>query len=441
MPEEKNSPQNTEAQVSLELSNAKSLITSGKHVAKVANNRVKLVVVGSLLFITVGTFVFPLWWWYFLARGGFLTSYLWYSGISYIFASSLIPFLTICMILYLEPIVLKQGMLNSLLEKWFNRLTKYIYEKDRYIVFVLVVFLIINLITLDDRSKELRKRFEDGIAAQQSTVQSPLQKPSRFIFLYEKVVNSLYKQREDDVAVSKVTEEFQASKGIKGEVQISEIIKTDAEKSEVERRITEYQATEKTPEQQIKDLIDYLYKLNLLPTFGFSPLQRDYVSRYPSAPSGYYPESQFYGAGYGERSDSDKVDEAVQTLENYGLSVEQEKLARLRNRLLSKEIQKMESSLRNLQGQVLIIGDWLIEAQNDFYIFRQPFIERASDSPFCEFKLSKSAIVPESKSIILDAVNSSASREIKLGIFGSVTSRTTGQPSKVSLDPIAVYIP
>jgi len=261
------------------------------------------------------------------------------------------------------------------------------------------------------------------------------------------VIDSLYKQREGDLTIAKLTEENQESTGIKTEGQLRDFLKAGTEQSEVLRKVIEYQAIKKTPEQQLKDLIGYLFDKGELPTYGLTATPR-YVpnyygfSNYGSQPYSRYPADPYY-LSYPTREgpENERLDGAIQLIENYGLSVNPEKLERIRSRLLSKEIQNMESGLRTIQGEVLVVGNWLIESQDDFYVFRKSFIERVSDSPFCEFKLYKAAIIPESKSIISDAAISGKNNEIKLGIFGSVTSSLSDQSTKVSLDPIAVYLP
>jgi hypothetical protein len=411
---------------SIESSGDEALLESG-------NKRVKLIIVGSLLFVVIGSFVFPAWWWGFLFESGFSTSRYWYRGIGSICQTFLIPFLAVCTFLYLEPIALKKRMIGSLLKKRFNELCDFIFEKDRYIILFLIAILVISLITLNARSLSYRRDYERRTMIQRDTIETPLEQPSRFIFLSTKVIDSLFKQLEDSLAVAKVTEEFQASRNLKGEIEFSDVVKTGAEKNEAQKRITEYQANKKTPEQQIKDLVGYLHKTNSLPSYGLSPYPRastvtDYIA----------------GDGTGripKKSENEEIDDAIQLLERHDLFVDQEKLKRLRSRLLAEEIQTLESGLRTIQGQILVDGNWSIQLKNDFYIFRKSFVEKVSDSPICEFKLPKSAIIAESKSVVDDALSSSKGANIKIGIFGSVTSSVPGSLGKVTLDPIAVYLP
>jgi hypothetical protein len=415
MPDDTLSPQNAESQ------------TSPQPLPEAENYRIKLIIIGSLLFVAIGSFIFPAWWWYFLFEGGFASNEIWYWGISYICRVFLLPLLVICTFLYLEPILLKQESIGLLVKKWSNRVESFVSKRDRYIVLFLIAVLAVSLITLDVRSKSSRLGYTTRLPSRQNITEVPLERPSRFIFLSEKVITSLYKQREGDLAIAKVTEEVQASKNLKGEVKLAEVLKTDAEKSEAEKKITEYQATRKSPEQQLKDLVGFLYKGGAIPVYGQSRSVKS-VSEETSRSSV-------------EKSENQKLEDALKFLERYDLSVDQEKLERLRSRLLAREIQNLESSLREVQGQILVIGNWLISFKDDSYIFSRSFIEKVLDSPICEFKLPKGTIIPESKSIINNVMSSDKNRVIKLGIFGSVTSGVTGGSKKVLLDPIAVYLP
>jgi hypothetical protein len=344
--------------------------------------------------------------------------------------------LVACTFLYVEPLILKRRLIGKSLSNFFDRFTIFVLEKDKFIVSFLVATLVASLLTLDNRSLQTRNEYDARILSQYDrteTIKTPLEQPSRFIFLATKVIDSLYKQREESLAIAKVTEEVQASKNIKGAVQFSEVFKTDAEKSEAQKRITEYQANKKAPEQQVKDLVGYLYKTGSM---------RSYMSTYTKL----IPEQRFYVLEDGtrrvpEKSENEKINDSIQLLEKYGLDVDQEKLKKIRSRLMAREIQVIESDLRNIQGQILVIGDWSIQLKNDFYIFKRAFIDKVSDSPICEFKLAKSSITAESKSVIEDIVSSNKNAAAKLGVFGTVTSSVTGKSGKVNLDPIAVYLP
>lgn len=403
--------------------------SSSQSLPEIGSDRIKLIIVGSLIFVIIGNFIFPVWWWDFLFEGGFANNRMWYGGIGSICQMFLLPFLAICTVLYLEPILLKQKSINLFIKKWLDRLRTFISKRDRYIILFLIAILIASLITLDIRSKSSRIDYEKRVSWQQPVEEAPLAMPVRFIFLSEKVIDSLYKQREDSLAIAKVTEEVQASKNLKGEFKLSEILRTDAERSEAQKKSTEYQATKKTPEQQLKDLLEYLHNSDSIPTYRLSAsLKRYSVSGQPPTRSG-------------EKSETQKLDEAIQFIERYNLSVDQEKLRRIRSRLLAREIKDLESNLRDTQGQILVNGNWLIDLKDNSYIFRSAFVEKVSDSPICEFKLPKSAIIPESRLIISDIMNSGKNRPIKLEIFGSITSGITSNSGKVTLDPIAVYLP
>ena len=355
------------AQTVLSSSSAETKHREELHIDRVESldDHLKLFIIFSLLFITVGIFLYPLWWQIFLFQRGFLERGVWYGGISYLLQRSLIPFVVVCTVLYLESIFFKRKVLNTLLKRCLENATRYLYRKDKYVVLALSIALLICLITLHSRSESQQTLLNEKISLTQSEVQSPLEKPSRFIFLSENVINSLYKQREDDLAIAKVTEEIQESKGITGEVQLSEILKTDAEQNEVRRKVTEYQAAQKTPEQQLKSLVGYLYSSDLIPTYGLTPninRRSVYIQYSRDIYDRAINESGRYGRARQSEDmlESERLEEAIRTIERYGLSVEPEQLEILRNRLLSREIQDIETELRDLQGQVLVVGNGVV---------------------------------------------------------------------------------
>ena len=81
----------------------------------------------------------------------------------------------------------------------------------------------------------------------------------------------------------------------------------------------------------------------------------------------------------------------------YGLVVDNGQLTKVRDQLLSQEILKLKTELKQLRGLVLIQGDWSVETQQDTYVFRRAFIENVTEPLNCELKLKKADISSENR--------------------------------------------
>jgi hypothetical protein len=401
---------------------------------------------GLILFLTyvvLGTITSPSWWYSFLFGRGILSNEEWTNGIAWNFQLFSISSIMFLVLLYLDLLLSKKRRLTVFIESVIEGLHVQIVKKHAIIIFVLLALMAMSIVTLDMRTREQREasgELAKKMMDKNYSSKAPLDKPSRFVFLAKTVIDPMFKQHEDSLAIEKVTEEYHSSKEFKGEVKFSEFVKTEGGKNEAQKRIVEYRKEKRSPEQQTAELVGYLYKNNQLKTYGHEPKPRSpsrkYIEKYYKSLDGLiFIDSET------KKTDTDEIDEAVKTFKKYGIPLDSAALKKIRSSSLSKQIQDLETDLRSVQGNVLVVGNWSVQSKGDIYNFTRLFIDDVSNSPISEFRLSKTLIVNESKTMIENAINTAKNTTMKLGVFGSVASSSSGQPVKVLIDPIAVYIP
>ena len=237
----------------------------------------------------------------------------------------------------------------------------------------------------------------------------PLSEPTAFLFLDKEVVESLYGQYSPDLQRTAVIEEITNSHEIKGEVSIEEFLKTSAGQQYLQKQVSQYQNSPKTPERKLKDVVSYLSAKSLLNRFN----------------------------GLEPRSDDLKnLDQATHLLTSrYGIVINDKKLRSLRDGLLSEEIASLYKRLGSLKGIILVEGDWVVQSVGDGYRLRSPFVENVTNPAVCEIKLHRDE-VPTRTRDILDSLNG---KPIRLSLLGNVVVGLSESSRTIQLTPIAAY--
>jgi hypothetical protein len=237
----------------------------------------------------------------------------------------------------------------------------------------------------------------------------PLSVPTTFLYLDSQEVGSLYGQFEPELSTSLVVQEIADTKEIGVEISAQDLLKTEAGRSQYQRRLEEYRKTEKSTERKLKDLLLYLDKNRLLKRFGDIELRSEELR---------------------------KVDDATRLLtERYGFVIDKQKLKILRSRLLAGELRRLEEDLHGLRGLVLVEGDWSVELRADTYWFRRPFVENVTNAPVCEVKVRRDSLSPRSR----DRIDGLAGRPMTLAVFGDVLAGGSGLSRTMLVTPIAVF--
>ncbi len=237
----------------------------------------------------------------------------------------------------------------------------------------------------------------------------PLSEPTAFLFLDRDVVESLYGQYSPDLQRTAVIEEITDSREIRGEVSVEDFLKTSAGQQFLQKQISQYQNSPKTPERKLKDVVGYLSERSLLNRFN----------------------------GLEPRSDELKnLDQATHLLTSrYGIVINDKKLRSLRDSLLSEEIASLEKRLASLKGIVLVEGDWVVQSLGDGYRLRSPFVENVTHPAICEVKLHRDEVPTRTR----DILDSLSGKPIRLSMLGNVVVGLSESSRSIQLTPIAAY--
>jgi hypothetical protein len=373
----------------------------------------KLLSTGVLLYVAIGIrYIDPEWWRSFVFEGGAFNWSHWSTGLEYV-NTNLAGFFVVALVLCFIAFMMLPTSLRTAIKSFALKLIDG--TGGRIIRVILVGIIIFSLMTLDSRVAEIKRQEHLEVEQLQRELargnvdNHPLAGPTSFIFLSSQNIDSLYGQFEPELIPATVIDEMQKSNELKAGVKIEEYLTTEVGKHELERRMTEYKRISKNSERKLKDLLQYLLITN-------------FIKRYEDLQT--------------TSEDIKKLDDAVTLLgTQYGLVVDNGQLTKVRDQLLSQEILKLKTELKQLRGLVLIQGDWSVETQQDTYLFKRAFIENVTEPMNCELKLKKSDISPENREIIEDLKD----KKIRASVFGNVIVGISDQTRTVTVNPMAVF--
>jgi hypothetical protein len=373
----------------------------------------KLLSTVLLLYVLIGIwYVDPEWWRTFVFEGGALDLSHWNTGLEYVNAN-LVGFFVVVLVLGFIGFMMLPTSLRTATRSFLRKLIDG--TGGRIIRVLLVVMIIFSLFTVDSRIAEIERQKHLELEqlqrelARQGVGNPPLAGPTSFIFFSSQNIDSLYGQYEPELIPATIIDEMQKSNEVKAGVKLDEYLTTELGKSELKRRMTEYKRISKSSERKLKDLLQYLLTTN-------------FIKRYQDLQT--------------TSDDIKKLDDAVSLLgTQYGLVVDKSQLTKVRDQLLSQEILKLKTELKQLRGLVLIEGDWSVETQQDSYVFMRAFIENVTEPLNCELKLKKTDISPENREIIEDLKD----KRIRASVFGNVIVGISDQTKTVTVNPMAVF--
>jgi hypothetical protein len=381
---------------------------------------------GILIFLCGGIIFDPFWWYRLVRQRQYSSLELWLEPVSYTIAllwSIFFTVVTIYSVLVLSKTEVPDKLLFGSKAFW----SEWVVGRKRWRVYAgVLVFITAGLLTAGLRSRDEQKMQADLRESQESLAKSqlelkrvlkdnsdknkpPLSEPTAFHFLDKDVVESLYGQYSPDLQRTAVIEEITNSHEIKGEVSIQDFLKTSAGQQYLQKEVSQYQNSPKTPERKLKDVVSYLSEKSLLNRFN----------------------------GLEPRSDELKnLDQATHLLTSrYGIVINDKKLRSLRDSLLSEEIASLEKRLASLKGIILVEGDWIVQGVGDGYRLRSAFVENVTNPATCEVKLHRDA-VPARTRDILDSMNG---KSVRLSMLGNVVVGLSESSRSIQLSPIAAY--
>jgi len=377
----------------------------------------------SLIYVLWGTIQYPLWWYEIFFSGGYKNPSNLLRGALYIFLTYHVVILQ-TVIIVLAILIFSRTHVPKRLVIKINHLWKdwIISWTGLLIGIILILAIVMSVWSLESRTHEEREReqkFQQSMkeleestrklkaVMEENSNKVPLSVPTSFIYLDKEAADSLYGQYEPELVPSLMQEEIQKSTEVKG--GINSYISTEAGQTDLNKKITEYRSIPKNSERKLKDLIRYLNEKNQLLMF------RDIQ-----------PKSE-------ELSELDNATKLLSQI--YALSLDSQKLKTVRDRLLGDELRIVENQLRDLRGLTFVEGEWFVENQPDYYLFRHQFVENISNSPTCEVKIRKTAVSSQYR----DAIEGAGKKSLRLSIFGNILVGLSESSRTVSLNPIAIF--
>jgi len=374
---------------------------------------------GVLLYLLIGSILYPEWWYGFAFKGKILSPRYWANGFSYLGRYYALPTLGLVIVVVCVFIALPRAQRINRAKQLLRTATLAFHGVNGAILIGLLgSLLIVSFASMPDREVREAKmlssiegdvrQYLDTLKAKLEPQKPPLSQPTSFIYLSNETVTSLYSQYEDELVPSKVVEEQSNSNSAKAGVSVQQVVSGELSKSDLQKKTAEYRETQRSPERKLKELLAYLYKSGTLRRFG------DFKS---------------------DSSDVKSLDDATNVLQSHAISIDRSALRRVRDRIMGEELTRLRADLRSTRGLFLIEGDWRVTTTNEAYVLTRPFVSDVTDSPVCEVKFPKVTLKPQTREVL----DSLRTEPLRLAIFGNVLVGISDSSSAVRLDPVAAY--
>lgn len=238
--------------------------------------------------------------------------------------------------------------------------------------------------------------------------EAPLSQPTLIIYIDKEEIESLYSQHEDELVPAIVTQEIQSSRGVKGALSVKDFIKTEADSSQMQNKITEYRQLQRTPERKLKDLLSYLHQGSLLKRLSIFQGSSDEIKA---------------------------LDSALEAFTKHGVTFDDAKLSSVRDNLFQEGLAKFIADLATTNGLIVVEGDWSIREDGEQYLLTHELVDRVSNPPECCTKVPKTAIPTE----YLDNLEGVECAPVTLTVFGSVISTPSQSNRSMKIRALAIF--
>jgi hypothetical protein len=367
---------------------------------------IRLLVLSLSVVLLIGIFLYHEWWSGFLYGGGFRDLSWWIDGGVDALQQIAVGLVTLAALLALMH-VLRLARLQEV-RALLQRVIGSPRAGDLITLLTLAIFVAIA-ITVGAMSEGFWPSPKSATGSFAMTVSDPALTSTTFLYIDREAVEKLSGQYEPELVPELVVSEIKSSSDVKVGVSVEDYLKTEVGKTEFQRRLTQYKELAKTPERKLKDLLPYLAQKHLM--------------------------ERFWGT-LSNPVEFSKLDVASATLRGQGIQVDERLLAAAREKLLAEQLHELEEKLRNLQGLVLIEGEWSVQGRGDRYVFMKPIVENVTHSSLAQFTVKRSDLTQGYEAMI----EGSKGRTLHLRLFGNVLIGTADVPGTILIQPEGLFL-
>lgn len=263
--------------------------------------------------------------------------------------------------------------------------------------------------SIEESSREIQKQLEAIRSNKNSDLVPPLSKPATFIYLSESDIEGLWNQSTSQIRINRVVLESGAS--TTGSIGVDGGLLNAGVSGTVDGKQTkEYDRMADTPVRKLKELVEYLHSTKRLPRYSSSESSSEEIREF------------------------DKATTLLTT--KYQFPLDTARIRDIRSKLSAEEVTKLLSELGTLTGVVLVEGDWAVQVTKTAFLLSRPFVPNISDPPQCLIELDKRSLSVEN-SALLTKVGTST---VRMSVLGMVFIGVAPQQRTLRLKPIAVFI-
>lgn len=356
-------------------------------------SKISWAIIFLMLWILIGSLLFPHWWYRFFVELRFLDISYWVEGVNDVFRNFFYYirpgtfilfniFLPLLLTIIALKIYHKNFKLTLPIINIFNR--KYIAWS-----FVIIVFIGFSIFVSTKEKYENETAKESKPSAEY--LKEKFKPPIDFIYIDEKRVYSLYSQISPKLELENRTIEKSIESSAKVQAGNSEVFEAELSGQTTNKKIDKLSSKKINSSLQVIEVLNYFNKNNLLKEYQTLKLSSDALQ---------------------------KLDEFSNVSEQYGIDIDRNNYATVYDRVLKETIFEQQNNFKNISNQILVTGDFTASIKEKKFLMSHDYINISNNRiSFTLLPISCSSESIKSNTLKSEEIDN---RTMKLNVFGKV---------------------
>lgn len=390
-------------------------------------NKSKIITLSRIIFFIVawaslGTLLFPSWWRGFFFEGGIFNPLYWLEG-PYKFISSLfvsraftfgnnrfyvrpkiftfLPTIILYFIVSALAVLFALRINRSGIRNVFSISSSFPGWKALIPLVISLFFAVGLLIQPEDTSSAISTSKEKN---------AYLNPPIDFIYIDSEKINSLFTQILPNLVIEKVLLEGAKDVGSKAQLGVENLAAVEINYTRLDKQTVALKSVNNTPDRQAVELLNFIIRNNRVKRYEHIQFQSDFIN---------------------------KLETAKALLNNSNIQVDEKNFLKARDKGLIAHITKAREEIENLQGLILVSGNYQIDLSKEQVILKHNFTKSSTQWPIYFQVVSEKSLGAIK---LLDAEGETINYSKKLEVFGTAEHiEKEGDTLRLVIKPYAIW--
>ena len=363
-------------------------------------------ILGTLIWLTIGIMIYPHWWFLFFYEGGFWSINFWIEGIQ-----SIVRFL-----FYYNPTLLVAGLgvyflaKKNLVDLKLPELDFFSSISKTLIPVLLSIFLGLLIWFFPFKNEFKASTNYDYLLTSKDPKQDKITSPIDFIYINKDRVDNLFEQIKPELILKEKQLENQSEEDKEISNGDNPIINAKRLEKNQSRQTETYSATEISEPKKVTSLLNHFYSLNAVKEYQTLELSAEDVKKL----------------------------ETFRTIsQQFQITFDKPKFVQVYNRVIGESLIKEHATMKNLSGQVVIKGDFLISNMSEKTILKHNYIQ-IDENNRITFNVATISKTEKTSATLSDAGQNN--KTMNLNVFGKITRvESNNKITDIYFDAYAIW--